>query len=83
MDSAAGGGAVYTVAISRPTRLYLGAAEVSGQWDHLFILMLYFDLTFGTGGKWILKFGEHVFFSLVGRLVLIRKPGSLQGYLFS
>lgn len=34
-------------------------------------------------GKGILKFGKHVFFSHVGRLVLIRKPGSLQGYLFS
>lgn len=50
MDSAAGGGAVYTVAISRLTHLYLGAAEVSGQWDHLFILLLYFDVTFGRGG---------------------------------
>lgn len=34
MDSTAGGGAVYTVAIGRPAHLYLGAAEVSGQWDH-------------------------------------------------
>lgn len=49
MDSTAGGGAVYTVAISRPAHLYLGVAEVSGQWDHLMELVYmlhYFDLKF-------------------------------------
>lgn len=35
MDSTTGGRAVYTVAISGPTHLYLGAAEVRGQCDHL------------------------------------------------
>lgn len=33
MDSTTGGRTVYTVAISRPTHLYLGAAEVRGQWS--------------------------------------------------
>ncbi|TNM85817.1 hypothetical protein fugu_008088 [Takifugu bimaculatus] len=49
MDSTAGGGAVYTVAFSRPAHLYLGAAEVSGQWDHLMELVYmlhYFDFKF-------------------------------------
>lgn len=51
MDSTAGGGAVYTVAVSRPAHLYLGAAEVSGQWDHLMELLFmlhYLDLKFLT-----------------------------------
>lgn len=83
MDSTAGGGAVYTVAVSRPAHLYLGAAEVSGQWDHLMELLYmlhYLDLKFLTFEFSSVKMW---FLSLVGRSVPIRKPGSLLGYLFS
>lgn len=46
MDSTTGGRAVYTVAISRITHLYLGVAEVRGQCEHLIELgyiLLHFD----------------------------------------
>lgn len=46
MDSTTGGRAVYTVANSRPSHLYLGAAEVRGQCDHLIefgYMLLHFD----------------------------------------
>lgn len=71
VDSTTGGRAVYTVAVSRPTRLYLGAAAVRGRCNHFCYMLLHFE-----------SFGEKNL-TCVDRLVLIRKPGSLLGYLFS
>lgn len=84
MDSTTGRRAVYTVANSRPSHLHLGAAEVRGQCDHLIefgYMLLHFD---SYGGEKMLFFPPlSVFLPCVDRLVFIRKPGSLLGYLFS
>lgn len=82
MDSTTGGRAVHTVAVSRPTHLYLGAAKVRGQWDHLVNLCCF--ILFHIE-KQKCNFDHHlgVFLLCVDRLVLIRKPGSLLEYLFS
>lgn len=86
MDSTTGGRAVYTVANSRPSHLYLGAAEVRGQCDHLIefaYMLLHFDSCGGEKKKSQFFPPLSVFLPCVRRLVFIRKPGSLLGYLSS
>lgn len=67
MDSTTGGRAVYTVAISRPPHLYLGAAAVRGQCDHPIepsYMWLHFD---SFGGKQMLLCPLSQCFLVMGR----------------